>query len=133
MARNQSNPWKIIAVLFGVILLTSIAGTGVFFFLQTSDKISKLSPLPVDAYLSGKTLWSAEDYQLEGRVDNVIFRGDDPSILVVSVQPSGTSRRLPLLVKTKPGTKPLQREMDLLFKVSIGPKNQLLCSDYRAL
>lgn len=115
---------------FGLLLLLSAAGAGVYFYVRSADKLSKLPPLPVDAYLAGGNLWSDEEYKLEGRIDNVIYRSDDRSTLVVSVQPTGSTRRLPVVVKPDAKKKPLQREQVLVLKISVGAKKQLVCSDY---
>ena len=130
MARNNSNPWKLAAILLTVFSILGISGLGVYFLMNRSNPLSKLPPFPVDSYLGGGNLWSDEAYRLEGRIDNVLARTPERTALLVSVHPEGSEKRLPVIVRTDEKKKPVQREQQLILKVVLGDSQQLVCTDY---
>lgn len=104
---------------------------GAFFAFGKRDSFSELPQFPIDAYLGGGNLWSYDEYRIKGRVDNVVFRSNISDRIVASVQPSDSKVRLPVLIEPRLGTKSVQLEQELVFKVTLGPAGEILCSDFR--
>lgn len=131
MARKQTNSIKIAAIVGGFITLSLVAG-GVFFLFGRSDAFKDLPPFPVDSYLAGGNLWSYDEYRINGRVDNVIYRSRTSDRIVASVQPLESKVRLPVVIEPKPGTKGVQLEQVLELKVTLGPEGEILCREFRS-
>ena len=132
MARINSKPGKIrliLALLAGLLLLS---GAAAFVLLRTPNQFASLPAFPIDSYMEGKALWSHEDYKLEGRVDNVMLRSANGETLLLSIQPTGSSLRLPVLIDRKGGKVPVQREQILVLKVGLGQSSQIQCKYYEA-
>lgn len=130
MARIQSNMGKlrlILALLAGLVL---VSGAVAFVLLRKPNQFANLPAFPIDSYMEGKALWSHEDYKVEGRVDNVLLRSTSGETLLVSIQPIGSSLRLPVLLERKGGKVPVQREQNLVLKVNLGPASQIQCKEY---
>lgn len=125
--KNQSKLWIIFASLGGFLVLS---GAIAFVALRRPNQFANLPAFPVENYMEGKSLWSREDYKVEGRVDNVIQRSAAGNILLVSIQPAGFDLRLPVLIEEKEGRVPIQREQNLILRVSVGTASQILCKLY---
>lgn len=117
----------ILALLAGLILAS---GAVAFVLLRKPNQFANLPAFPIDSYMEGKALWSHEDYKVEGRVDNVLLRSTSGETLLVSIQPIGSSLRLPVLLERKGGKVPVQREQNLVLKVNLGPASQIQCKEY---
>ena len=128
MARNQSNFLKIFGVVGAVLGFLALLVAGAFFLFGKSDRFSALPPFPIDTYLRGGNLWSYDEYKIEGRVDNVIFRSQNK--VVASIQPEGSKMRLPVVIQSGLGMKSVQLEQNLVLKVRLGQKQEILCSEY---
>ncbi|HRQ88602.1 MAG TPA: hypothetical protein PLA50_07380 [Bacteroidia bacterium] len=131
MARHQKTPLKIIGILGIALAVFTLLGGGIFLFLKKQDGFSDLPPFPIDTYLSGGNLWSYDDYRIEGRVDNVIYRSQSSDRFVASIQPMGSKIRLPIVIEKGPGMKSVQLEQELAFKVTLGQGQEILCREYK--
>lgn len=131
MARNQSDPWKVLSVVFGLMLLVTGGGGVTYLFLKSGDSLSNLPEFPVDSYFAGGNFLSGSDFKLSGRVDNIILRSADQATVLVSLDPGGAGRKIPVLVKAGSKGRPIQREQNLLMKVSLGVRKEVRCVDYR--
>lgn len=131
MARKKTNSNKVAAIGGGIVFLVLVA-VGLFFVLGNRDIYGKLPPFPVDSYLGGGNLWSYDEYKINGRIDNVIYRSRNTERVVASVQPLESKVRLPIVIELKPGTKGVQIEQVLDLKVILGPKGEILCREFRA-
>lgn len=130
MARLNGNP-KRMRLIFGLLAALLLASAAVAFsLLRKPNQFARLPAFPVDTYMEGKALWNYEDYKVEGRVDNVLLRSTDGKTLLVSIQPVGSSVRLPVLLARNGGKVPVQREQNLLLKVNLGPASQIQCKEY---
>jgi hypothetical protein len=79
--------------------------------------------------LEGSKLWSHEDYAIAGKVENVLLRSEDRRKLLVSVRPEGSDKVLPVVFEQKDNDRlPVQREQQLLLRVTLGPAEEILCT-----
>lgn len=130
MARTQNNKSKLYLMLSVVVLILLVSGVFAFITLRKPDEFNKLSAFPIDSYLEGTDLWSHEDFRLEGRVDNVVLRSPSGTTLLLSLQPKGSALRLPILLQTKDGKIPIQRDQTLVMKVNLGNSSEINCQTY---
>ncbi len=130
MARGNGKLKKLLVISAAGVLLLLVAGGGALYFARPANKFANLPAFPVDAYLAGGTLWSDEDYLVEGRVDNLLMRSKDDLRLLVSIEPKTSDTRLPVVLDRAGGKLPLQREQKLQMKVHLGSSGEIVCTDY---
>lgn len=130
MSRKKGNPLVVVSILVGLVLVLGLVGGAAFMYLNGANQFSKLAAFPVDNYMDSAGLWSQQDYRLEGRVDNIIAYTNDKGSVLLSMQPKGSDRRVPVVVQAVNAGKPLQREQDVVLKVTLGNQKQIICSDY---
>jgi|GEM_PF-2111632 len=132
MARKRKSSSRLAPIIGIVVVVIALTGGGLVFFLRMQNQLSRLPTFPTETYLTGENLWSLEDqeFKIEGRVDKVIMPSEDRKTTLVSVQPDGSKRRIPLLISDEAGKKTILPEQDLLFKVQLGSALEVLCSEY---
>lgn len=130
MARIHTNPkiLRLILALFAGFIL--LAGVVAFLLLHKTGTLAHLPTFPIETYMEGRNLWNHEDYKIEGRIDNVILRSASGETLLVAIQPAGSDLRLPVLLAKRAGKVPVQREQNVILKVSLGSASEIQCKEY---
>jgi hypothetical protein len=106
-----------------------LCGVAIFLIFGSGSSLGKLPPFPVQSYMDGGNLWSAEDYALSGKVDNVLLRSDDRSTYLVSIRPNESDFVVPVIFETEStGGTPVHREQKLLLKVHLGSSGEIRCT-----
>lgn len=129
MARLGMNRKKM-AIISSIVVSLLAIGAAALVLLKSSKAFPNLPEFPVDSYMEGSALWVSDECRMEARVDNVILPSTDGQKLLISVQPKGSGYRLPILISKNGATKPIQREQQLVLKVSTSADRQLRCTEY---
>jgi hypothetical protein len=131
MARKKNKSQQIVFAVLITFGGLAIGAAVTYMVLGSSNRFAALPSFPIDSYLEGGGLWSDEEYKIEGRVDNVLLRSDDKRVLLVSIQPIDSDRRIPVLViRGDKQTKPIQREQDIVIRAHLGASREIIGTDY---
>lgn len=114
-------------ILLPVIGLISFIGFFIF-NLDSSQRFSQLPEFPVENYLEKNSIIGREDFRLEGKIENILFRSGDGKTFLVSVKPVNSDYLLPVVISLQ--KKSIQREQILIMKLHTDSSELIKCEDY---
>jgi len=114
-------------ILLPVIGLISFIGFFIF-NLDSSQRFSQLPEFPVENYLEKNSIIGREDFKLEGKIENILFRSGDGKTFLVSVKPVNSDYLLPVVISLQ--KKSIQREQILIMKLHTDSSELIKCEDY---
>ena len=114
-------------ILLSVIGLISFIGFFIF-NLNSSQRFSQLPEFPVENYLEKNSIIGREDFRLEGKIENILFRSGDGKTFLVSVKPVNSDYLLPVVISSQ--KKSIQREQILIMKLHTDSRELIKCEDY---
>ena len=114
-------------ILLSVIGLISFIGFFIF-NLDSSQRFSQLPEFPVENYLEKNSIIGREDFRLEGKIENILFRSGDGKTFLVSVKPVNSDYLLPVVISSQ--KKSIQREQILIMKLHTDSRELIKCEDY---
>jgi len=114
-------------ILLSVIGLISFIGFFIF-NLDSSQRFSQLPEFPVENYLEKNSIIGREDFKLEGKIENILFRSGDGKTFLVSVKPVNSDYLLPVVISLQ--KKSIQREQILIMKLHTDSSELIKCEDY---
>ena len=114
-------------ILLSVIGLISFIGFFMF-NLDLSQRFSRLPEFPVENYLEKNSIIGREDFKLEGKIENILFRSGDGKTFLVSVKPVNSDYLLPVVISSQ--KKSIQREQILIMKLHADSSELIKCEDY---
>lgn len=114
-------------ILLSVIGLISFIGFFMF-NLDLSQRFSRLPEFPVENYLEKNSIIGREDFKLEGKIENILFRSGDGKTFLVSVKPVNSDYLLPVVISSQ--KKSIQREQILIMKLHTDSSELIKCEDY---
>jgi len=114
-------------ILLSVIGLISFIGFFIF-NLDSSQRFSQLPEFPVENYLEKNSIIGREDFRLEGKIENILFRSGDGKTFLVSVKPVNSDYLLPVVISLQ--KKSIQREQILIMKLHTDSSELIKCEDY---
>ncbi len=114
-------------ILLSVIGLISFIGF-LIFNLDSSQRFSQLPEFPVENYLEKNSIIGREDFRLEGKIENILFRSGDGKTFLVSVKPVNSDYLLPVVISSQ--KKSIQREQILIMKLHTDSSELIKCEDY---
>ncbi len=114
-------------ILLSVIGLISFIGFFIF-NLDSSQRFSQLPEFPVENYLEKNSIIGREDFRLEGKIENILFRSGDGKTFLVSVKPVNSDYLLPVVISSQ--KKSIQREQILIMKLHTDSSELIKCEDY---
>lgn len=114
-------------ILLSVIGLISFIGFFIF-NLDSSQRFSQLPEFPVENYLEKNSIIGREDFKLEGKIENILFRSRDGKTFLVSVKPVNSDYLLPVVISLQ--KKSIQREQILIMKLHTDSSELIKCEDY---
>ena len=114
-------------IRLSVIGLISFIGFFIF-NLDSSQRFSQLPEFPVENYLEKNSIIGREDFRLEGKIENILFRSGDGKTFLVSVKPVNSDYLLPVVISSQ--KKSIQREQILIMKLHTDSSELIKCEDY---
>ena len=114
-------------ILLSVIGLISFIGF-LIFNLDSSQRFSQLPEFPVENYLEKNSIIGREDFRLEEKIENILFRSGDGKTFLVSVKPVNSDYLLPVVISSQ--KKSIQREQILIMKLHTDSSELIKCEDY---
>ena len=114
-------------ILLSVIGLISFIGF-LIFNLDSSQRFSQLPEFPVENYLEKNSIIGREDFRLEGKIENILFRSGDGKTFLVYVKPVNSDYLLPVVISSQ--KKSIQREQILIMKLHTDSSELIKCEDY---
>jgi hypothetical protein len=128
MARRNKPVFNLRILLAAGAALLLVAAGALVLGLGSARQFSGLAAFPVDRYLESNGLFGQEDFRIDGKVENVVLRGDGGRRFLVSIRPDDSDLLLPVVVES--GKKPLQRDQRLVMKVHVDASGGILCTHY---
>ena len=112
------------------LLVIGLTGLISFFMfnLDSSQRFSQLPEFPVENYLEKNSIIGREDFRLEGKIENILFRSGDGKTFLVSVKPVNSDYLLPVVISSQ--KKSIQREQILIMKLHTDSSELIKCEDY---